>query len=294
MTDRPYRPWSARLFFGATLFFATTALATPGRTDWPEPAVRTGTTLPAGRTLALTLNGTGMYVPKIEHLSSGKTGLIEGSLVWNFRIIGELGLFGKHSVARMWWDNVSMLTLGNEVGVRFRCFPFLTFEYAYLGHRTERVWIESEDGGGDNQIAPGGVFDHGGETGIWGRWDPHDMVRVEGHLFGRAFRVYKDDQYTLGLGARVSLKPAKGHAIVLDVEVLGVYRAIPRTGVEQTTWNTLGTILWRGNLVDRVGLQIGLRLTTDWWTGEVPMLELKRSMIDEPTATAFIGVYFLI
>ena len=66
----------------------------------------------------------------------------------------------------------------------------------------------------------------------------------------------------------------------------------PRTGVDRVTWNVKGVIQWRSQLTDRFGLQIGVRATTNLLVGEVPMLELKRSMIDEPMAMGTLGAYF--
>jgi hypothetical protein len=282
------------------LFLIVVLFANATEAAWPNPPVRSGTTLPHDRRLAAKIDAAGIYVPEVEEANAEKTALVEGVVTWNLRLIHGLGLFGKHSISRMWWTNVSgdsstdlsLLYLGSEFGLRFLCCKYLSFEAAYLGHRTERTWIE-EDGDSMN-FSPGGVKDHGGEVGIWGRYDPLAVLRLEGHLFGRAFRVYRDDQYVLGLGFRLSVLPASGHSLIFDLEVLGVYRADPRAGVDTSTWNIIGKIEWNGDLTPWLGMQLGLRVSSNWFCGEVPMLELKRSMIDVPMATGIIGFYFFI
>ena len=82
------------------------------------------------------------------------------------------------------------------------------------------------------------------------------------------------------------------HALVLELETLRTQRGNPRAGVDRVTWNVKGTIQWRSQLTDRFGIQIGGRVYTNLLVGEVPMLELKRSMIDEPMAMGTLGVYF--
>jgi hypothetical protein len=67
-----------------------------------------------------------------------------------------------------------------------------------------------------------------------------------------------------------------------------------RAGVEETTWNTTGTLLWRSSISPRFGVQAGVFASTNWWCGIVPMLEYKRSMIDEPEVKFFAGFYFFI
>ena len=85
-----------------------------------------------------------------------------------------------------------------------------------------------------------------------------------------------------------------GHALVLELETLRAVRAQPRVGVDRVTWNVLGEVAWRARLTDRLGLRIGVRVSTHLLVGEVPMLELKRSMIDEPMALGSAGIYFSI
>ncbi len=265
----------------------------PALGDWPEPAVRSGTTLPKLHKLAFIIKGGGIYVPEVGNFSSGNTGALEGVLTWNYKLFSELGLFGKHTVARMWWDDVSMLTLGNEAGVRFHPLPFLVFEAAYLGHRAETEWLDSDDGT-KTKLALGGIRDHGGEIGIWGRWDPLARLRVEPHLLGRAFQVYKTSQLILGMGLRLSFLVVDGHSAVIEAETLAVYRPEPRTGVEQTTWNTIGKLKWHSTLTAWLGIQVGIHASTNWFSGEIPMMELKRSMIDKPMAMVILGFYFFI
>lgn len=262
--------------------------------------MRSGSTLPLDRRLSAKIDAAGMYVPEVESLSAEKTAIVEGVFTWNLKLVKGFGLFGKHNISRMWWtksseatsSDLSMLYIGNEIGLRFLCCKYLAFEAAYLGHRTEKTWIE--EGDSSAVFTPGGVKDHGGEVGIWGRYEPHPIVRLEGHLFGRAFRVYNDDQYVLGMGFRLSLMPVDGHSLVVDFETLGVNRADPRAGVDKTTWNLLGELHWNSTLTRWLGIQVGLRLTSNWLCGEVPMLELKRAMIDVPMFTGFIGFYFFI
>ncbi len=276
-------------------------ILTAAEASWPNPPIRSGTTLPHDRRLSAKIHAAGVYVPEVEEANAENTAIVEGVLTWNLRLVGGLGLFGKHNISRMWWKQVSstsssdmsLLYLGTEVGLRFLCCKYLAFEAAYLGHRTEKTWI-AEEGGNAIDYTPGGVKDNGGEVGIWGRYDPLPILRLEGHLFGRAFRVYNEDQYVLGMGIRLSVMPKKGHSILFDVEVLGVHRTNPRPGVDTSTWNTIGTLQWNADLTSWLGIQLGVRVSSNWLSGEVPMLELKRSMIDVPMATGFIGFYFFI
>jgi hypothetical protein len=186
----------------------------------------------------------------------------------------------------MRWANVRLLNLGTEAGLRARATPWIAFEFAYLGHRAEKQWID------DKAIALGGVRDHGLEGGIWLLFEPFSRLRLEPHVHGRYFRVFKDDHGVLGLGLRASILPLDGHAIVLELETLRTERGEPRSGVDRVTWNVKGTILWRSQLTEAFGFQIGARATTNLLVGEVPMLELKRSMIDEPMAMGILGVHF--
>ncbi len=287
--------------FAMYVVVAVLSLPAESMADWPEPAVRTGTNLPEARTISALAQVAGVYVPQVEGLSGGPTGIIGGTLVWNLRIIGNLGLFGKHSISGMGWEDSSnneirILTFGHEVGARFLLGPYLSFEAAYLGHRIEYIWLDGDP------WTLGGDHDHGGEIGMWGHFEPFGKMRLAGHLLVRKFaeptgdgqKSYTDQLvFGMGLGVQIMLHP--GHALVLDLETLRVYRGIQRRlGVEEATWNVLGKIMWRWALAEKFGLQFGIRASTSWLCGEVPMLEYKRSMIDEPMTELFAGIYFFI
>jgi hypothetical protein len=267
---------------------AVAALCSRARADWPEPAVRSGTHLPDERELALALALTGAYVPRVEGLSADHTGALSGILTWNLAPFQRIGLFGQHSAGGMWWDNLRLDILGNEIGLRYLCLDHLAFEAAYLTHRVDRLQVD------ELETHPGGVIDRGFELGTWFRFEPHRRLLVEAHLVGRVFEVYRDTQGITGLGLRVSISPAGGHALVLELEALRVVRSRPRVGVERVTWNVLGEIAWRSLLTDELGLEVGARVSTNLAVGEVPMLELKRSMIDEPMALGSAGLFFSI
>lgn len=265
------------------------------RAEWPSPAQRSGADLPKDRDIAGSIEAAGIYMPEIEGISNYDTGMLEGSLVWNVRLFDGLGLFGKHSIWGLWWSDISMLAFGHEVGARFLCCRLLSFEAAYLGHRAEYEWID-----GDAWNA-GGVKDHGAEVGAWARFDLLKALRIEPHLLGRYFGEpdgsggaarYTDDQFVAGGGLRVSIMPIDGHAAVIEMKLLRIYRDHPRDGVDHVTWNVLGEALWRSNLIAGLGVQAGVRLSKNILCGEVPMLELRRSMIDDPMMTAILGLYF--
>jgi len=202
--------------------------------------------------------------------------------------IDHLGIFGGHTLMGMWWANTAVLAMGHEVGVRYLCAEHLTFEAAYLGHRVDRSWVD------DHEMRPGGVADNGGEVTARLRFAPVSRFRVEGRFVGRIFDVYKDTQGVTGLGLRVAFLPFDGHALAAEVEVLRTVRSQPRPGVDQVTWNVVGGVCWMSDLTDRVGLTLGARISTNLMVGQVPMLELKRSMIDEPMALGTAGLYFQI
>jgi hypothetical protein len=136
------------------------------------------------------------------------------------------------------------------------------------------------------------VIDRGLELGSWLRFEPHRRLLLEAHLVGRIFEVYRDTQGVTGIGLRASISPWSGHAMVVEIEALRVIRTRPRIGVDRVTWNVLGEVGWRSQLTPSFGIGIGARLSTNLLVGEVPMLELKRSMIDEPMAMASIGAWF--
>jgi hypothetical protein len=261
--------------------------------QWPEPAVRSGTFIPKERKLAVALQATGMYVPKLDQLSMGETGIVEGGLVWNFGLSKRLGLIGKHTLAGIRWGNVTALTLGHEAGLRFRGGRYFVVEAAYLSHRHEQEWIESADG----EVVPwavANVRDRGMEIGSWLRFDLFDRLRIEAHIMSRVFRLYKRTQGVTGVGLRTSILLVDGQSVVTELEILRVVRNDPRPGVEVTTWNFLGSALWRLSVSRRFGIQIGARASTSMLSGEVPMFEIKRSTINEKMVLVLAGINFFV
>jgi hypothetical protein len=270
--------------------------------DWPNPPVRSGTTLPQEWRISALFEAGGLYLPASSSSGGVDKGLIGGTLGWNLRLIGGLGLFGKHNVERLFWDNYAMLAFGHEVGARFITCPHFTLEAAYLGHRGEREWIDGEP------WALGGVYDHGVEVGAWGRIDPVKRFRIEAHLLGRYFgepdpdlddpaekHHYADEHWVLGLGLRISIMPFDGHAISLDLETLRVYRAGRlRNNVNEVDWNVIGRVLWRSNFTKRFGIEVGAQMSTKLFVGWKPMFETKRSLIDQPVAAILAGFFFFI
>jgi hypothetical protein len=280
---RQHRPSPALAAFVAVLASASPALA-----GWPEPALRSGPWLPPPRELAIALDVAGAWVPEVAGLTTDDTGLLLGRITWNLAPWEAVGLFGRHGLGGMWWSDLTLLNGEHELGLRFLASDAVTLEAAYLGHRTEKQWIEG------SPAAVGGIRDHGAELSGWVRLEPHSRIRLELHLLGRWFRVYLDDQVVAGGGARLSLLFGNGHALVLELHALWACRADPREGVERTSRNVIGDLAWRSRLGDRFGLQFGARLSTNLLVGEAPMLELKRSMIGEPMALGFLGGWFSI
>ncbi|HUT78851.1 MAG TPA: hypothetical protein VM285_14235 [Polyangia bacterium] len=269
-------------------FAAVLATASPALAQWPEPALRSGPWLPPPRDLAVALDVAGAWVPEMTGLTTDDTGLLQGRLTWNLAPWEEVGLFGRHGLGGMWWSNLTLLNSEHEIGLRWLASDVVTLEGAYLGHRTEKQWISG------NSAAVGGIRDHGAELSGWAALRPHSRIRLELHLLGRWFRVYLDHQGVAGGGARLSLLFGNGQAAVLELHALWAYRADPREGVEHASWNVIGELAWRSRLGDRFGLQLGARLATNLLVGEVPMLELKRSMIGEPMAMGVLGCWFSI
>jgi hypothetical protein len=267
---------------------AALAWSPPARADWPEPALRSGPWLPPPRDLAVALDAAGAWIPEKTGLTADDTGLLQGRIVWNLAPWEAVGLFGRHALGGMWWSNLTVLNGEHELGLRWLASEIVTLEGAYLGHRTERQWVSG------HATAPGGIRDHGAELSGWAVLKPHSRIRLDLHLLGRWFRVYRDDQGVAGGGARLSLLFADGHAAVIEIHALWAYRADPRAGVDQASWNVIGELAWRSRLGDRFGLQLGARLSTNLLVGEVPMLELKCSMIGEPMAMGILGVWFSI
>jgi hypothetical protein len=268
---------------------AALALCAPGplcADDWPAPAERSGPDVPAPHGIAATAELQGAYVPASAASAPKETGAFGGTLTWCFAPVARLGLFGHHEVTGLMWGNLSLLAVGHEFGLRYAAAGHLTFETAFLSHRVDRAWI------GDFETRPGGVADIGGELGAWLPFEPHERVRLDAHIVARLFDVYRDTQGALGAGARVSLRIAKGHAVALELTVLRAQRSRPRAGVDQTTWNALGDVSWRFKLKGSLGGLIGARLSSSMLVGVQPMLELKRSMIEEPMALGYVGLFF--
>ena len=134
--------------------------------------------------------------------------------------------------------------------------------------------------------------DNGAEVAADWKFEPIRRFRIEARLVGRIFGVYNDTQGVTGLGLRLSFLPADGHALVAGAQALRVVRSLPRSGVEQVTLNVVGSAYWEWRIADAVGLLLGAKISTNLMVGQVPMLELKRSMIDEPMALGTLGVYF--
>lgn len=261
----------------------------------PTPlATRSGITLPPPRVVAAHLEIGGIYVPRNSQLIDHDTGMLEGSFTWNYSLFEKLGLFGRHSLAGMWWGEVSILTMGHEVGARLLLGPHLVFEVAYLGHRAEYEWLKGDP------FSLGGVNDHGVEVGAWAHARFFHKLLLEGNLLFRRFDTPTGrdsasftDQLVFGFGLRATIQILRNHEILLSSELLRAFRAdYSRVGVEKITCNTVGTISWRTRFPRELALEFGLSLTTNWYTGIIPMLEIKRSMIDEPMARGFFRFYF--
>ncbi len=262
------------------------AVASGARADWPNPAVRSGGYLPPVRHVAVALNASGAYVPQVGNLAADTSAVLEGGLTWNFAFDKRAGLFGHHTIGGMWCDNVSLLSLSHEVGVRFPLIDVFTLEAAYLTHRVDSAWTDGL------KIRPGGVMDSGGELGFWLHFSPMRRLKIEPHVFGRVFGVYNDVQGVTGVGLRTSVMLFDGHVLGAEIQLLPTIRHEPRDGVEKVTWNVIGSIFWRSRITGDFGLQIGGMISTNLLVGQVPMLELRRSMINEPMAMGTLGIYF--
>jgi hypothetical protein len=254
--------------------------------EWPDPAERSGPRLPAPKEVTATAVARGAYVPASDATGEEAASTFGGSLSWCFAPVRRLGLYGRHELVSYRWANVTLLSFGHEVGLRLLAARHLTLEAAYLTHRVSRAWID------DFEASPGGVEDRGAELGAWLPFAPHESVRIDVHLIGRLFDVYRDTQGAFGGGARLSLLVADGHALVVELTAVRAQRSRPRAGVDETTWNLFAEASWRSLLTPRFGLLIGARLTTSMLVGEEPMLELKRSMIEEPMGVAYLGMFF--
>ena len=269
----------------------------PSPEVWPELAERSGTALPDQGAIAALTELVGVYVPAVEGLSTSTTSLWGGGLTWNVRLYKNVGLYGAHEIGRMSWEDtskISLLTMGHAVGLRYLFGPILAFEAGYLGHRVEYEWVDGDP------WSLGGVFDHGAEVGILSRFAPMSRLRVKSRLLGRVFAEPKSEnaknyseQLVYGLDLSAEIMPIDGHVAVLGIEVLRVYRGpMRREGVEEITWNVVGKFLWRSLLTDHLGWQVSIEGSTNWFCGIAPMLELKRSMVDEPMAEMKLGLFF--
>ena len=256
----------------------------PRADGWPAPVERSGPDVPAALEIAVSGVFQGAYVP--AGVAPEETGTAGGVLTWCLAPVERLGLFGRHEVWGLVWGNVSMLAVGHEVGLRYVAARHLSLETAFLSHRVDRVWID------DWETRPGGVADIGGELGAWFPFVPHRRIRLDAHLVLRLFDVYRDTQGALGAGARASLHIARGHSVALELTALRAQRSRPRTGVDQTTWNVMGDVSWRFTLSGRLGGLVGGKVSTSMLVGVQPMLELKRSMIEEPMAVGYVGLFF--
>jgi hypothetical protein len=254
--------------------------------DWPAPAERSGPDVPPPRGIAATAAIQGAYVPASAGIAPKATGAYGGAITWCFAPIARFGLFGRHEIEGLVWGNVALLAVGHEIGVRYAAARHLTFEAAYLTHRVDRAWID------DFETRPGGVADMGGEVGAWLPFAPHPRIRLDAHLVYRIFDVYRDTQGALGTGARLTLLIARGHSVALELTVLRAQRSRPRAGVDRTTWNAIGDVSWRFVFTGRLGGLVGARLSSSMLVGVEPMLELKRSMIEEPMALGYVGLFF--
>jgi len=267
----------------AAAFFLPAVLLADG---WPAPAERSGPEVPPPRGIEATSVIQGAYVPASAGVAPEATGTFGGALTWCFAPLARLALFGRHEVYALKWGEVTLLAVGHEVGLRYAAARHLTMETAFLTHRVDRAWVD------DFETRPGGVSDIGGEVGAWLPFAPHSRVRLDAHVLLRIFDVYRDTQGALGGGARVTLLVARGHSVALELTVLRAQRSRPRAGVDRTTWNAIGDVSWRFTLSGRLGGMIGARLSTSMLVGVQPMLELKRSMIDEPMALGYLGLFF--
>lgn len=242
----------------------------------------------------------GMYIPQRTRLSTGDTAVLGGRGLWNVGPWPTLCLFGQHSVTGMWWSNVTLVSVGHEVGLRVLPVRRLSLELAYLGHRLEHQWVDG------SYFAVGGVRDHGVELGVWGRTVDLPWLRLDAHLLGRYFfepngqdgdggatHQYTDDETVVGAAVRLELLPTGGHALRFELNELWLFRPHhEQRDTEPFTLNTIAMVEYRVELRPRLGLRVAARLSSNMFVGEQPMFELKRSMIDEPTANLLAGLFF--
>jgi hypothetical protein len=260
------------------------------------PPERTGATLPEGRNVAVEVDMGGMYTGNPRGFAGDKAGILGGDALWNFRLVSGLGVFGKHLARSVILDNVTLLLVGHEVGLRLLLQGHLSLEAAYLTHRFEYQWVDG------HPFGAGGLFDHGVELGAWGHLRPLDRLELAAHLLGRYFgepnlkngHHFADGHWVMGLGFRMIVEIAEGFRVSTELETLRVYRMYPSKGVEEVTWNTSGAIYLIAALTSWLGLRVGADVSTDMYAGRMPVFETKRSMINAPMATGWLGAFFVL
>jgi hypothetical protein len=262
----------------------------------PCRAVRTGTTLPEGRDVAMAVDVGGMYTKRPHGYARDKAGMLGGDWIWNFRLVSGLGVFGKHIFRSVIIDNVTTLLIGHEAGLRLLIPDYLSLEAAYLTHRFEYKWVDG------HPFGVGGTFDHGVELGAWGRFKPLARIEIGAHLFGRYFgepnlkngHHFADGHWVMGMGARMIIDVFERISVAADLEALRVYRAYSRAGVEKVTWNISESVYLVGAVTNRLGFRLGAQVSTDSYAGQMPVFESKRSMINQPVATMWLGLFFVL
>jgi len=270
----------------ACLLSAGPVMADPpaltGENGAPE---RSGIHLPKPRSIGLYAGVDGAYVPRVRDLSTGRTWIARGDIVWNAGLFRAFGLAGRHTAGVMAWSNVMMAMVGNEAGIRVRPLRFLSVEAFYLNHRVDVTWVNG------HRIYPAGVIDRGAEAGVWMALEPARRMGLELHAFYRYFHVYTEHQSVLGTALRLRLFPGNRHELRLQVELFEIWRARAREGVDAFTHNTAGELSWRSLLTSSAGICATIRLSMNLLAGEMPMLELKRSVIGEPMGLASLGLF---
>lgn len=253
---------------------------------WPNRAVRSEAYAPAPRKFAVATQFSGAQVPRVGDSNGGRSYIIEPGLIWNFAFNRQVSIFGSHRIGKMKWANVALMTVYNELGVRISWHPKVWFEGTYLSHRVEASWIDG------NKIYVGGVVDHGAEAAVWIEGTPVPRLKLSARLCARTFSVYNDNHDVFSTKWQLSLLPVDNHGLYLAVELVEVWREKPRAGVERFTHNTVGSVEWRSMPWDKMGFYIAAMVSLNLLVGEVPMLELKRSMINEPMGLGTVGFFF--
>ena len=67
-----------------------------------------------------------------------------------------------------------------------------------------------------------------------------------------------------------------------------------RNTIPWVTGGNMETVYWQSMIYKSFGIKVGAIVSANLLVGEVPMLELKRSMIGEPMAMAELGLFFTI